>query len=377
MPGVGFVVLSRKTLDSWLIVQTSTTFHVAIWLLLRARWQHEPLAVRLNVIVARGQLLIRTKAIAEQLDMDRTSVQRAMDILRGHQFCTWHRVGNLGLLITVCKYDLYQSTVVDTAQPVQQPMRQPARQPARQPKPSYPYSPETREPGNKKNTKRASSDQRKKTVGKPSGTTRRPRKAWLQRFDDFWELYPRDDEPERAQRAWNKLCPVWEGLIDTTFDTIVERLKEKQERYIRSNKGREPEPFYQFFPYASNFLLAIDPTKPPKRRRASKPQAQDSDERPGRTGYPVIDWRFAREKAFTAALIDKAHLDRSNRSHHDAIRCALRTASKTLACVSEIPADDPDTPAPDDWQPDAGMLMRAWKILVERFPDIEKKGRLT
>lgn len=117
----GYIKLHRQLLES-VHFQNPNYLKVWIWMLLKANFKTKTVSVKVskgytNVIVNRGQFIFGRHRAAIELDMDDSMVYRIVMVFQKSEAISI-KSNNQYSVITICKYDDYNSKEENNEQPV-------------------------------------------------------------------------------------------------------------------------------------------------------------------------------------------------------------------------------------------------------------------
>lgn len=127
-----WIKVHRKLLDSDVFANPDT-LKIWIWLLLKANYKDRTISLKTgkgyeDVLVKRGKVLFGRNKAEEFLHMSSSKIYRHIQKLESLGKVSV-KSNNHYSIITICKYELYQSLKEDNEQPVVQPTTQPIVQP--------------------------------------------------------------------------------------------------------------------------------------------------------------------------------------------------------------------------------------------------------
>lgn len=114
----GWIKLHRKMLDNPIVMKDADHLAVWVYLLLHATHKDYPALFRgMKITLHPGQLITGRKSIASSLCIDEYKVYRILNDLKSEQQIA-QQTSNKNSLITILKWELYQDTTQQDAQPM-------------------------------------------------------------------------------------------------------------------------------------------------------------------------------------------------------------------------------------------------------------------
>lgn len=207
----GFIKLHRRIMDNPLFQQKPAARHLFIDLLSLAAWKDTTQDWRGKpVAIARGQVMISTRSVADMCGFGHQAVRTILKQLASHEVVKINTLPNNGpMVITICNYSKYQDEQ-HTANTV-----------ANTPLTHCQHTKERRE-----------EDKKELTLIEPQAPKRDV-------FEDFWKAYPKKVGKGQAERAFRAALKI------TSLETILEAIGE-QRGGLSADK--------QFIPHPSSWL---------------------------------------------------------------------------------------------------------------------------
>ena len=108
----------------------------------------------------------------------------------------------------------------------------------------------------------------------------------IDRFDDFWKLYPKKTDKKKARAAWDKLKPD-DDLAIKIITNVADRLS--REEWVKSDT--------QFIPHGTTFLNGA--------RWEDEPQANQDVENKSAREQGANDWAGSVDSRFTGVTVNQ------------------------------------------------------------------------
>lgn len=114
----GWISLHRELLDNPIVCKDTHYFTIWIYLLLQATHTDQDKIFKGNKVkLKRGQLITGRKSLANRFNINESKVQRILKMFESEQMIE-QQTSNKNRLITILKYELYQSVEQQIKQPV-------------------------------------------------------------------------------------------------------------------------------------------------------------------------------------------------------------------------------------------------------------------
>ena len=212
----GYIKLYRSLID-WEWYSDINTRSVFIHLLLTANFEDKNWR---GITIKRGQVVTSYRKLAEEIGISERSVRTSINRLKSTHEVTQSSTSKFTVL-TVNNYDKYQSS--DTVSDTQVTSKR--------------HTSDTQVTTTKEIKKVRSKESKNKPPISPTGD------GLQERFEMFWEVYPKKVAKQAAVKAWQKLKPG-----DELTAIIVESVKQQthSEQWSKDN-GR-------FIPYPATWL---------------------------------------------------------------------------------------------------------------------------
>jgi predicted DNA-binding protein (MmcQ/YjbR family) len=193
----GFFCLHRKILDSY---QFGNPEYLKIWIWLLASANYEPKIVPLttpngvvDVLVNRGELLFGRSSAARELKIHESKIYRILKRFENEQAINI-KSNNRYSIITICKYEY--------------------------------YNPQKKEVEQQEIKKRTAGEQ-------PVNTPNKYKRIYSNinvRFDEFWNLYDKRVNKQKAEKKWNSLSNQDRELAMEHLPSYIKATADKQYR---------------------------------------------------------------------------------------------------------------------------------------------------